>query len=213
MSYQDFFRALTPYNYTELKDNKGYFDKNKIDILKVADVDSDGVISFPEFFFFITILQLPDSILAKEFIKFNNKMNKEQFSQTLTKLRKKTFLGGKQTNKSGIMPDARMISAKEKDFEKTNKEISDHLFTSKSEITFADFKELRNELKIALRHYEFYQYDVEEDETISVEDFAKSILICLPLNQANTYIKRIHSLDLKGRVSFKEFIAFSFFID
>lgn len=27
MSYSDFFRALTPYNYTEMKDNKSYFEK------------------------------------------------------------------------------------------------------------------------------------------------------------------------------------------
>lgn len=27
MSPSDFFRALTPYNYTEMRDNKGYFEK------------------------------------------------------------------------------------------------------------------------------------------------------------------------------------------
>jgi hypothetical protein len=71
MSYSDFFRALTPYNYTEFKSNKEYFEKYNPDILKVADVNGDGVISFPEFFFFITILQLPDSLLHHEFAKFD----------------------------------------------------------------------------------------------------------------------------------------------
>lgn len=56
MSYADFFRALTPYNYTEMKDMKGYFEKYQPDVLKVADANNDGVISFPEFLFFITIL-------------------------------------------------------------------------------------------------------------------------------------------------------------
>ncbi len=56
MSYSDFFRAMTPYNYTEFKDNKAYFEKFQPDVLKVADINNDGVISFPEFFFFITIL-------------------------------------------------------------------------------------------------------------------------------------------------------------
>jgi Ca2+-binding EF-hand superfamily protein len=64
MSYPDFFRALTPYNYTEIKDNKEYFEKYHPDILKVADSNNDGVISFPEFFFFITILQLPIGLVA-----------------------------------------------------------------------------------------------------------------------------------------------------
>jgi len=80
MSYSDFFRALTPYNYTEIKDNKSYFEKFKPDILRVADSNNDGVISFPEFFFFITILQLPIGLLAKEFAKRDPeglRMNKE----------------------------------------------------------------------------------------------------------------------------------------
>ena len=56
MSYSDFFRALTPYNYTEIKDTKEYFKMFVPTILYIADVNLDGVISFPEFFFFITIL-------------------------------------------------------------------------------------------------------------------------------------------------------------
>lgn len=121
MSYADFFRALTPYNYTEMKDNKAYFEKFKPDVLKVADANNDGVISFPEFLFFITILQLPIGLLAKEFAKCDPKdmkMDKSQFSKTLTRLRKKTLLGQKQTNKgNSIIPDARNISANEQDLE------------------------------------------------------------------------------------------------
>ena len=56
MSYCAFFKALTPYNYCEMKDTKSYFEKFQPDVLKVADSNNDGVISFPEFFFFITIL-------------------------------------------------------------------------------------------------------------------------------------------------------------
>ncbi len=80
MSYSDFFRALTPYNYTEIKDNKKYFEKFQPDILRVADSNNDGVVSFPEFFFFITIPQMPIGLLAKEFAKRDpdgHKMNKE----------------------------------------------------------------------------------------------------------------------------------------
>ena len=130
MSYGDFFRALTPYNHSEIKDNKAYFEKHKPDILKVADSNNDGVISFPEFFFFITILQMPLGLIAKEFAKHDKdggKMSKEEFSKTLTTLRKKTLLGNKQINK-GFVPDARLISAKEEDFLQTNNEICDELF-------------------------------------------------------------------------------------
>jgi hypothetical protein len=55
-----------------------------------------------------------------------------------------------------MMLDARMITAKEEDFANTNKEICDRLMQGKEYITLHDFKELRQELKIALRHFEFY---------------------------------------------------------
>ena len=63
----------------------------------MADSNNDGVISFPEFFFFITILQLPLGLVAQEFIKADTKegrkMTQEQFSKALTRLRKKTVMG------------------------------------------------------------------------------------------------------------------------
>ena len=63
MKYSDLLRAMTPYNYQEIKDPKEYMDKyqEKIaHILHLADADSNGTISFTEYFFFVTILQLPD---------------------------------------------------------------------------------------------------------------------------------------------------------
>lgn len=69
-------------------------------------------------------------------------------------------------------------------------------------------------MKTSLRHYEFFQYDVDEEkETIPIEDFAKSLLVCLPANHASHYIKRIHSLKYEGDITFKEFMAFQKFID
>lgn len=70
------------------------------------------------------------------------RMNKQQFSKTLTDLRKKTLLGQKQTNK-GFIPDARLISAKEEEFLQTNEEIVETLFDGKSYYTLSDFIEFR----------------------------------------------------------------------
>jgi len=66
MTYSDLLRALTPYNYGEIKDNKEYIEKFKDKIgrlIKLADADGNGTISFTEFFFFITLLQLPLDII------------------------------------------------------------------------------------------------------------------------------------------------------
>lgn len=59
MSYQEFLKALVPYNYNAPKDNNKYFTtykKQVEEILHIADVDKNGQISFCEFFFFVLMM-------------------------------------------------------------------------------------------------------------------------------------------------------------
>ncbi len=141
-------------------------------------------------------------------------MRSKEFSSTLTKLRKETIIGGKQANKSSSLPEGRLISAKEEDFIATNQAIVDQIFKGKDQIGLSDFEEFRHELRNALRHYEFHMYDVDEEtDTISAEDFAKSLLTCMPYNQKGLYVKRIGKLNLEGKISWGQFVAFQNFID
>ena len=60
MSYAEFLKSLTPFNYNVPKAYKNYFAKyasNVEGILHVADVDKNGQISFTEFFFFVLFMQ------------------------------------------------------------------------------------------------------------------------------------------------------------
>lgn len=130
-------------------------------------------------------------------------MTKDQFENELTKLRKATALGSKQQDKA-LLPDGRKISTVETDLLACNKQVIEHLFKDKELVQIDDFMNLKRMLKEALLHYEFYQFDVDENGTISAEDFAKSLLSCLNFTQAYSYMKRIHKLGLEGRVSFEE---------
>ena len=88
------------------------------------------------------------------------------------------------------------------------------MFEAKNNIGIEDFTTFKQKLRLALRHFEFHQYEViEGKETISIEEFAKSLMVCLPQHQAALYFKRINSLNLEGEVTFNEFIAFQNFID
>ena len=67
MSYKDFFHALTPYNYNKPKSKDSYFKKHaeRVDeLMRIADVDKDGQISFAEFYFFVLICQTPSRVIA-----------------------------------------------------------------------------------------------------------------------------------------------------
>ena len=124
MSYGDMLRALTPYNYGEIKDTKEYLEKHGdriSQVLHYADADNDGTISFTEFFFFTLILQLPASIIDKDYTRFEGKkMTSEQFSNALRKHRHNTKFGKKLAEKPSLVLDGRNVKASDEDFRNTN---------------------------------------------------------------------------------------------
>jgi len=70
MSYDDFFNSLTPFNFHKQEkgeNEKHYFEKFTPKVLKIADANNDGKIDFPEFIFFLTLLQLPESEIFQVF--------------------------------------------------------------------------------------------------------------------------------------------------
>lgn len=70
MSYADFLHAMTPYNHCDLKNtSEEYLKKFTPKLLSFADVDGSGEIDFSEFFFFLTMLQIPSGVLRKAFRK------------------------------------------------------------------------------------------------------------------------------------------------
>jgi hypothetical protein len=86
MTHQDFFQALTPYNYQEPKDNKDYFEKNKDlveDTLRIAISNEEGYISFNEFYFFVLMCQMQDKVYIKEFQKNKGKMNAKKLAKAI----------------------------------------------------------------------------------------------------------------------------------
>lgn len=98
MSYKDFLHVMTPFCYTPaFEGGEEYLKENTPEILKLCDADGDGVISFTEYFFFLTLLQIPPRKLRRVFKKFDGgKLTKPEASATLRELRKSTQAGQKQ---------------------------------------------------------------------------------------------------------------------
>lgn len=152
MTYGDFFRALTPYNYGEIKSNAQYLEKFKDRVGKVlhlADADADGVISFTEFFFFMTVLQLPPEIVHKDFHAHEgHKMTKEEFSKCMTRHRRNTKFGANQKDSGSLgHMDSRHVKASNEDFLDTNKKITEKIFDGKTTISEKEYNQLRAEIR------------------------------------------------------------------
>jgi hypothetical protein len=94
MTYQDFYKAVTPYNYAPAHDVDGYFKRFEPKSMTIIDADSSGLITFTEFFFFILMMQIPVNTMRKQFNKYPDRMmDAESFSKTLRKLRKSSTTG------------------------------------------------------------------------------------------------------------------------
>lgn len=83
-------------------------------IFSIADANQDGLISFTEFFFFVTILSLPDLTVKTTFEHHgtDGRMNCDQFADFLFNHRKETKYGKKLNDKETIL-ETRTVKATE----------------------------------------------------------------------------------------------------
>lgn len=210
MSQEEFFKALTPFNYNKPKDFQDYVEQHgdRIDtIFRVADTDGQGAISFTQFFFFVLMIQTSDRVIESEFKKAGGTMNMLQFSKNLTAHRRKTQFGKKHD----------MLKRDEEDFLDTNRKMCMKIFDKKTEIDCDHYQDLRDAIQEQLWHYEFHQYDTDKNDTISAVDFSHSLLVYFPFQHFQTYQDHILNGGLHGglkhdRVTFEEFVAFQYFL-
>jgi hypothetical protein len=97
-----------------------------------VDANNDGLISFTEFFYFITILFMPDDIIIANFKAYrgDNDITKSEFDEMLYNHRKDTKFGRKLSDKKTILV-SRNVSATEEDFKTTNTEMTEQIFKEK----------------------------------------------------------------------------------
>ena len=87
------------------------------------------------------------------------------------------------------MIDAWEITANEEELLSCNDTLINVLFKDKEAITLKDFTNIKFALNKSLWHYEFFNLDPDENDTISAENFAKSLLSTLSFNKAQNYLK------------------------
>uniref|UniRef100_A0A804RMG4 EF-hand domain-containing protein n=1 Tax=Zea mays TaxID=4577 RepID=A0A804RMG4_MAIZE len=159
----------------------------------LLDTNSDGLISFAEYIFFVTLLSIPESHFTAAFKMFDVDHS-----------------GQGSTHKDGLRIGLKVGQPVE------NGGVVEYFFGSDGNeplhcVRFSNFlKELHDEI-IRL---EFSHYDVKSSKTIPAKDFALSMVASADMNHINKLLDRADGLvkepDLKDiRITFEEFKAFA----
>lgn len=145
------------------------------------------------------------------FEEFGGALKRKQFTEMMNKARLQTAFGAELVQNWNL-PDPRSTHMTEDDFMESTKSLAGILFKGKSLISFADFMEIKELLSEELLYYEFSCFEVEND-SISADSFARSLVSYLHPSDVEKYVRRIDTLELHGNVSFDEYLAFQHVMD
>lgn len=108
-----------------------------------------------------------------------------------------------------------MLKRQEEDFQTTNKMMCVRIFDGKEEITCDDYLAFRNQVQETLWHYEFHQFDTNQEGKISAYDFAQSLYVYyFPFHLIDNYLDHLSSFKQhkNSYVSIHQYNAFQYFL-
>lgn len=208
MSPSDLFKAITPFNYSS-KSTYDFFKDRESFIISIVDANKDGRVSFPEYFFFIVLLSTTKVQFEKMFRKRGGRIGLNGFIEIMLEAKKNSSQGKRLVSSNGLEPRSTFIT--DQDFEESCKNLYFELIESSTEMDFNTFLDIRQRISEELLIYEFYRFPVEED-TISAEDFGKSIIAYIPASLTDMYLNRLSAINPTGRISLKEYLGFMFVV-
>ncbi|KAL2346690.1 hypothetical protein Fmac_000690 [Flemingia macrophylla] len=175
------------------------------------DVNNDGLISFKEYIFFVTLLGIPESSFSAAFKMFDKdndgEIDKEEFKKVMQSMQSHTRQGahhrdGRQT---GIKANASV----------GNEGLVEYLFgkDGKGRLRHDKFVQFIRDLHDEIQRLEFAHYDYKSQKTILAKDFAHSIVASADLSHLGKLLERVDELGNDPRfrdvrITFDEFKNF-----
>ncbi|KAI8811107.1 hypothetical protein BJ742DRAFT_798232 [Cladochytrium replicatum] len=201
MTAQDFIRSLIPYR----EHSQGSRSKrvpSAEQFFSLADMDGDGLISYSEYLIFLTLLGTPEYQWKVSFKLFDvngdGLISKDEFERIMA------------TNTQSLG-----IGAREGPREHKYKPGETGLFRlffgadGKQTITQEQFTDFMHRLQLEVLKLEFYQYGVDDKETISLRDFGYAVISYAKGDAVPTYLKALSTYADEGeRISFSQFYDF-----
>ncbi|XP_062226095.1 calcium uptake protein, mitochondrial-like [Phragmites australis] len=176
------------------------------------DTNSDGLISFAEYIFFVTLLSVPESNFTAAFKMFDvdhsGVIDREEFKKIMALMRSINRQGA--THRDGLRVGLKVGQPVE------NGGLVEYFFGNDGNepLHYDKFSKFLNELHDEIIRLEFSHYDVKSSKTIPAKDFAMSMVASADMNHINKLLDRVDDLvsepDLKDlRITFEEFKSFA----
>uniref|UniRef100_A0A7N0T8Y3 EF-hand domain-containing protein n=1 Tax=Kalanchoe fedtschenkoi TaxID=63787 RepID=A0A7N0T8Y3_KALFE len=176
------------------------------------DVNNDGLISFKEYIFFVTLLSIPESSFSVAFKMFdldhNGAIDKEEFKKVMALMRAHNRQGAH--HKDGLRTGLRIDGSVE------DGGLVEYFFGEDgNELLHHDkFVKFLRDLHKEMLKLEFAHYDYKKRGTISAKDFALSMVAAADMSHLSKLLNRVETLDKEPgfsdmRITLEEFKHFA----
>lgn len=176
------------------------------------DMNNDGLISFKEYIFFVTLLSIPESCFSVAFKMFdinnNGEIDKTEFKKVMNLMRSHNRQGA--LHRDGLRVGLKVSGSVE------NGGLVEYFFgkDGKACLQHDKFVQFIRDLHNEMVRLEFAHYDYKLRGTISATDFALSMVASADITHFNSLLGRVEKLSnephLSGlRITFEEFKDFA----
>ncbi|GAB2275415.1 hypothetical protein Dimus_010175 [Dionaea muscipula] len=163
------------------------------------DVDNDGLISFKEYLFFVTLLSIPESSFSIAFKMFdvdnNGEIDLEEFKKVMDLMRVQNRQGAAHSD--GLRAGVRIGGSV------ANGGLVEYFFgkDGKTCLQHDKFAQFLRDLHTEIVRLEFAHYDCKSRGSISAKDFALSMIASADMRHLNKLLERIDAIDRDSHLS------------
>ncbi|KAL3497323.1 hypothetical protein ACH5RR_040055 [Cinchona calisaya] len=176
------------------------------------DMDNDGLISFKEYIFFVTLLSIPESSFSVAFKMFdldcNREIDRDEFKKVMALMRAHNRQGA--LHRDGLRAGHSLGGLVE------NGGLVEYFFgeDGKRRLHHDKFVQFLRDLHYEMLRLEFSHYDYKCRGTISGKDFALSLVAAADLKHLSKLLDRVDDIDKVPhmsniRITFEEFKSFA----
>ncbi|KAI4335633.1 hypothetical protein L6164_014265 [Bauhinia variegata] len=170
------------------------------------DTNNDGLISFAEYIFLVTLLSIPESSFTVAFKMFdldnNGEIDKEEFKKVMNLMRSGSKQGVNHRERGRLGLKAKIVE---------NGGLLEYFFgkDGNSCLQLERFVQFLRDLHNEILQLEFSHYDYNKRGSISAKDFALSVVASADINHVNKLLDRVDELNSDAQITFQEFKAFA----